>query len=133
MRVVFDTNIYISAFLFPGKYPEFLLDRALQRNFDLYISNFILEEFARVLGDKFRVSPGQTEGYLRLLRAFTITTKTKSRIDVIKESHDDNRILELAIDAKAAYLVTGDKKHLLSLGEYKGIKIVSVREFLKLL
>ena len=60
MRVVFDTNIYVSAFLFPGKYPEFILDRALQGDFDLYISNFILEEFGRVLREKFRLSPGQT-------------------------------------------------------------------------
>lgn len=133
MRVVFDTNIYISALLFPGSYPEFILDRALQGDFDLYISNFVLEEFSRILRAKFKLSSRQIEKYLRHLKAFTITVKTKSKINIIKESKDDNRILELAIDAKAAYLVTGDKKHLLPQREYKGVKIISAKNFAGLL
>ncbi len=133
MRVVFDTNIYISALLFPGKYPEFVLDRALQGDFDLYISHFVLGEFRRILQEKFRLSPSQIEKYLKHLNSFTTTIKTKSNVNVVKSNVDDNRILELALDAKAAYLVSGDKKHLLTIKIYKNIKIVSAKEFADLL
>ena len=51
---------------------------------------------------------------------------------IVKEDPSDNKFLYLAAAAKAKYLVSGDK-HLLALGEFKGIKIVSINKFLSLL
>jgi len=45
---------------------------------------------------------------------------------------DDHRILECAVAARADYLITGDKRHLQSLKHFRGIQIVSPREFIDL-
>ena len=50
---------------------------------------------------------------------------------IIKEKQDDNRILECAAEVKADFLISGDKKHLLPLKKFRGIKIVSARELIK--
>lgn len=55
--------------------------------------------------------------------------ETKSRLSVINEDPQDNRVLECAVDGEAEYIITGDK-HLLNLKSYKGIKILKVKEFL---
>jgi len=52
---------------------------------------------------------------------------------VIREKDDDNRILECALEGKAEYIISGDKRHLLPLGEYEGIRILSPDEFLRLI
>jgi predicted nucleic acid-binding protein len=54
-------------------------------------------------------------------------------IKVILHPDGDKRILECAADDNAEYIVTGDNKHILSLKEYKGIKILWPSEFAKLL
>ncbi len=52
-----------------------------------------------------------------------------SRIDTIKVDPSDNAFLECAVDGRADYIVSGDR-HLLGLGTYRGIQIISPREFL---
>ena len=52
---------------------------------------------------------------------------------MIREKDDDNRILECALEGKAEYIISGDKRHLLPLGEYEGIRILSPDEFLRLI
>ena len=63
---------------------------------------------------------------------FLHVVEPKEEIKFIKEDPKDNIILECALAAKAGYIVSGDK-HLLKLKEYKGIKIMSAREFLDIL
>ena len=55
------------------------------------------------------------------------------RIDVITAKDDDNRILECALAARAEFLVTGDKEHLLPLGSYRDTRIVTPAQFLEIL
>ena len=55
------------------------------------------------------------------------------RITVVTAKDDDNRILECAAAARAEFLVTGDKEHLLPLGSYRGTRIVTPAQFLDLL
>lgn len=55
----------------------------------------------------------------------------KVRVDEIKSDPTDNIILEAALEAKADLIISGDKKHLLSLKEFEGIKIISAADFLK--
>ncbi len=56
----------------------------------------------------------------------------KSKFKAVKEDPDDDTIIRAAYDSKSNYIVSGDK-HLLSLGEYRGIRIVNVDEMLRLL
>ena len=53
------------------------------------------------------------------------------RLAVITAKESDNRILECAVAGQAAFIVTGDRKHLLPLGEYSGIRIVSPADFVR--
>ena len=53
--------------------------------------------------------------------------------EVIESGHPDNRVLECAVAASADYLVTGDRRHLLPIGEHQGTMIVNAPRFLLLL
>ena len=55
------------------------------------------------------------------------------RLQAVPADPKDDMVVATAVAAKAEYLVTGDRKHLLSLGTYEGIQIVTPREFLELL
>ena len=67
---------------------------------------------------------------LRLLS--TVVVDPEASISIVKGSEADNRILECAVEARADFIVTGDKRHLLPLATFRGVKIVSPAEFLEL-
>jgi predicted nucleic acid-binding protein len=75
----------------------------------------------------------QSKNTIEKIRAKAILVHPKNKVSVIKEKDDDNRILECAIEGRAQYLISGDRKHLLPVKEYQGIKILSPTEFLRLL
>lgn len=128
-RVVFDTNIYISAIIFGGN-PRKCLELARNEEIALYTSRAILLELAEKLRDKFFWGEPEIKDIIIGLDIFVnIVTPTKN-LDIIKKDPDDNRILECAIEAKADNIVSGDKKHLLSLKQFQDIPILSAKEFL---
>jgi predicted nucleic acid-binding protein len=55
--------------------------------------------------------------------------KVRSTFKVIQDDHDDDIVINTAIDGKADYIVSGDS-HLLSLGRFKGIRIMTVEDML---
>ena len=128
-RVVYDTNIYISIFAFPGKPVGRLLDLALLRTVDLHVCPFILEEFKRVATFKFHFSPEETTLFEdRILGAATLVHPSE-RVSIIKAHEDDNKILECANEARAHYLVTGDRRHILPLKNFRRTRIISPSNF----
>ncbi len=131
MKVVLDTNIYISAVLF-GVNCEEILRLATLDSFELLISKNILKELKSVLREKFRWTNKQvtvTGSYIKGIATFI---KPDVSLSVIRNDVSDNRILECAVAGDAQYIVKGDKNHLLPLKKYKNIKIISPTEFLKL-
>ncbi|MBD3233073.1 MAG: putative toxin-antitoxin system toxin component, PIN family [candidate division Zixibacteria bacterium] len=130
IRVVLDTNVLISALHFGGN-PYKILVLAIRENVDMYISPFILGELELVLREKFLWSSTNIQKAISKLRNISILVAPNQRIDVIRGKDSDNRILECALEAKADYLISGDTKHILPLGQYKGVKILSPSEFLK--
>ena len=94
----------------------------------LAVSDAILDEVERVLRrDKFGWPKEEIDKAIRQITRFTEHVEPKQRIDGVKEDPTDNRILECAAANGSHYLVSGDK-HLLKLGQYQGIKIVSGTE-----
>lgn len=130
MRVVFDTNIYISALLFPNSTTSNIFKIAREKNSKLFISEFILFEIKSKLIEKFEIPESYADLILFEIRKSSHTIKPKVRMQIIKTDTKDNRILECALAAKADYLVTGDKKHILPLGKINECKIVSAKEFM---
>ena len=116
---------------FPKSKPALLLDLARMGVVELYVSPFILHELERILHAKFNVPKTQITRLIKLIHKYSHLVEPQTHISVIKEKQDDNRILECAVAAKADYLITGDKKHILPLKEYAGIKICSPAEFLQ--
>lgn len=130
IRVVLDTNIYISAILFGGN-PEVIIDLAKKGEIEVIISEFIIGEIAEILRRKFGWENWQILEVIDELREFTILVIPKERVSIISEDPIDNRILECALEGKASYIVSGDNRHLLPLREFKRIKIISVSDFLE--
>jgi putative PIN family toxin of toxin-antitoxin system len=128
--VVFDTNIFISAFVIPGSLAEKAILKIIEEEDSLLISAPIIDEILSVLSSKFGRDREELSHVAVTLSELAELVKPAKRIKLLKDE-PDNRILECAIYGKADLLVTGDKK-ILQLGEYKGIKIISLREYLEL-
>ena len=130
MRVVFDTNVYISAFVVPGSQGERAFLLARHQRFELYASVAILTETANKLRDKFGQPDEDIEAALRLVSRAARVVKPRVRLTVAADE-PDNRILECAVEAAADIVVTGDR-HLLKLKQHGGATLLRLGDFLRL-
>jgi len=128
IRVVLDTNVYISALLFGGL-PGSLLDIAFLQSFVLVISPALLDELDEKLLLKFEISVEDTAIIRGKLESIAEIISPDLVLNVVEDDPDDDRVLECAVKGDVDYIVTGDR-HLLKLGVYEGISIVTVRQFL---
>lgn len=128
MKVVFDTNILVSALVFPGGRGEAALRRIVEEQDQLVISKPILGELLGILGRKFARDAEELAHAAVFLSELGSLVKPRRRLRVVKDD-PDNRILECAIAGRADAIVTGDKA-LLGLREYQGVRILSLREYL---
>lgn len=131
MRVVLDTNVLLSALAFPGSKPDQALQRVRRGEMELFLSTFILAELERILRDKFRFTKRQTDERVAVIRRMATLVEPMERIALVTAKEDDNRILECAVAARADYLVTGDKEHLLPLRSIGTTQIVTPAAFLE--
>ena len=129
MRVVLDTTVFVSGLNFPGN-ERLVLDLARRGRFELYLSDFILQEAFGVLTREFGWDEERSADAVRILRDTATLVEPRRMPEVIEGGHADNRILECAAEASADDLVTGDRRHLLPLGEHGGATIVNAPRFL---
>ena len=134
IKAVLDTNVLVSALIRTGK-PRALFFEILRGNAQLILSRGILEELAEVAADDKIMKYVEEEDVKKFLRIIGSTAKivtVKSRLKVVKNDPSDDLFLRTAYDGGADYIVSGDR-HLLSLREFRGIKILTVNEVLDLL
>lgn len=134
IKVVLDTNVLVSALIRTGK-PRSLLFEIVRGNLQLILSRGILEELTEVAADdkiKKYVEEEDVRKFLRLIGSTAKIVTVKSRFKAVKDDPSDDLFLRTAYDGGADYIVSGDK-HLLSLNEFRGIKILTVNEILDLL
>jgi putative PIN family toxin of toxin-antitoxin system len=129
LKVVFDTNIFISAFVIPGGKAEAAYSRALRKDFTLYSSVAILTETAQKLGEKFGWQQDKITSLLKAISKVAIVIKTEPHLHHLADE-PDNRVLECAEAAGADFIVTGDK-HLLFLKHFQNSDVVRLVDFLK--
>ncbi|MBI4279460.1 MAG: putative toxin-antitoxin system toxin component, PIN family [Armatimonadetes bacterium] len=129
LRVVFDTNVYVSA-LFGGT-PEDIYRAALRGRFTLVVSPAILAELAGVLREKLGLSEADIVAYVRQIGRRASAVKPRSVLGVLTDE-PDNRVLECAVEGRADLIVSGDR-HLIGLGEFQGIPVVRPVDFLRTL
>ena len=108
MRAVFDTNIFISAFVIPGGNAEEAYMQAARGDFQLFTSVTILTETANILQTKFGWSDARVARLVGAISKTATVLKTEPLLhDLADEA--DNRILECAVLAAADFIVTGDR------------------------
>jgi putative PIN family toxin of toxin-antitoxin system len=132
MIVVLDTNIVASATYWRGK-PAHCLEAWVLGRFDLAVSHPILAEYEEVVGRLAARYPTKqpTEWLSAIKQAGRLYLP--AALPATTGDPDDEMFVECAAAAEADFLVTGDKSHLLYLGDAYGMPIVSASEFLRLL
>lgn len=131
IRIVADTNVYVSAIVF-GSTCEEILALARSGIVAINISPAIQRELRRVLRTGFQWTEAQVRVALTEVETLTSLVYPTVKLSGVVGDDDDHRILECAVAADAEFLVTGDKKDLLPLARFLEIRIVSPREFLDL-
>ena len=129
MRVVFDTNILVSALVFPGGLGEQALRRVLGETDQLVTSRAIIDELLEVLARKFERNAEELAHVAVFVSEVATVVAPRRRHRVVKDD-PDNRILECAIAGRAQVIVTGDKA-LLALERFKNIRLISLRSYLE--
>ena len=129
MKVVFDTNIFISAFVIPGAKAEAAYSHALRKDFTLYPSVAILTETAQKLEKKFGWQQDKIVSLLKAIAKVAIAIKTEPHLHHLTDE-PDNRVLECAEAVGADFIVTGDK-HLLFLKRFQNTNVIELSDFLK--
>ena len=130
-RVLFDTNVLISGYLWKGS-----ARRALQRtrtgDFTLLVSKDTVNELIRVLAyGKFGLTPEEIQPIVRDLMDISEYVEVKTEVQAIEVDPTDDIVLALAIDGSADVIVSGDH-HLLDLKEFNDIPIMTIRKFLNI-
>ena len=132
-RVVLDTNNLISALGWKKGNPRIIFQQCLSGKNILVESKNLIKEFLLVINrPKFNfISKEEKQEFLVYLFQICDLVEPKNTIKIIRDDPTDNIVLECALEGKADFIVSGDK-HLLKLKEFRGIKIVNSKEFLKI-
>ena len=128
MRVVLDSNIYVSALTLPGGNADVALSAALEGVYVVLLSEPIMGETLGVLGRKFSRDKEELARVALFLGELAERVSPRKRIGVLADE-PDNRILECAVEGRADLIVTGDRE-ILRICSFEGIEIVSLRAFL---
>ena len=129
IRVVVDTNVFISSFF--GGNPKKIIDLWKTGEITLCLSRPIIDEYVEVLQRLGLRNEHELEELLELFaRGFhcLFTAKTPS-LKIVNDDPDDDKFIECAVALKSSFIISGDK-HLISIQDYMGIKIVPPKEFL---
>ena len=135
MRVVLDTGILIAALITADTSPDRVYQAWRKKRFTLITSAWQLEEFRRASRyEKVRkfLKPAEAGNLVNGLKRHATVLKDLPDVDLSRDPYD-NPVIAMAIEGSADYLVTGDRRGLLSLKRVAGTRIVTAAEFLKIL
>jgi putative PIN family toxin of toxin-antitoxin system len=131
LRVVLDTNVLVSALAFPGEATSLILELLEAHAFKAFSSPAMLAELRRVLIKKVGWSHDAADSLVSETAEHLSIITPRMQVSEIRCKDSDNRVLECALEADADAIVTGNLKHIRPLKHYRGIAILTPREFLK--
>jgi len=123
MKVVFDTNVLLSATLWDKSEAQKLLFELIKADASIYSSVEILSEYKKVLKRDFNYTDEEIASILETVLATLTLVEPLEKVHVVEDDPEDNKIIECALAAHAEYIISYDP-HLLNLKEYRSIKIV---------
>lgn len=130
MRIVCDTNVLLSGFLFGG-HCRTIIRLVSEGRIDGFTSSALVAEIEGVLlRPKFGLTTHQVGAIMDLVRETFVSVSPAESVAVVKHDPEDDAVLEAALAASAEMVVSGDG-HLLDLGEFRGIRIVSPACFIE--
>ena len=134
IRLVLDTTTLISALGWKDGNPRKVFELCLDAKCCLIESPDLIKEFISVISrPKFNfISKEEKNEFIVSLLQICNLVEHKKKLDIVKEDPKDNIVLEAALEGKAEFIITGDN-HLLKLKEFKGIKIITPKDFLEIL
>lgn len=132
MKIVVDTNVWVSALINPNGTPAKIVNHPIP--FDLLTSAAILAELERVLHydrikKRYQLTDAAITDYLLTVRLDSEVIDVTQQVNAVERDPDDNKVLACAMQANADYIVSGDP-HLVDLESYQGIPIITPRAFL---
>lgn len=132
MILVLDTNVIVSAALFPDSVPRKAYEKAFKTG-NVITSDSTFEEVQEVMLRKKFDKYTSLEDRMTFLLNFSLRTKSIPINIIITDCSDpkDNKFLELAVSGNADYIISGDDD-LLQLNPFRGIPVITPQEFLKL-
>ena len=129
MKVVVDTNVFISGIFWKGNSNK-ILNLWKEGRITTIVSAEMLSELTKVLSDfKIKLPEDMIKQWANMILSNSILLEPKEKINAVKDDPKDNIFLEAAATGKAEYIITQDK-HLLRLRTYQGIKIIRPEELL---
>ena len=130
MRVILDTNVFISGIFFSGP-PSKILKAYADQKFQLVLSQQILDEYQRVSEDISSKFPSiDLAPIIELITVHGLFIDTHGYTLPVCEDPDDNKFIECAVASNCEIIISGDK-HLLKLSEFRGIAILNPRDFVE--
>lgn len=135
MRVVFDTNILLSALMVRGTPPDRLYEEWRHGRFQLASTERQIDELRQVVRRPFfmaRLKASEVGRMINDIRRLAVMCNTLTAVSRSPDPNDDY-LLALCQVADADYLITGDKSHLLALERHEGTRIVSAKTLVDLL
>ena len=132
MKIVLDTNIFISGIFWGGSSNKVILNWR-ERRFTPVTSLKAVSEIIKVLKDfKIKLSDDMINEWVDLIVRNSIIVEPKEKISAVKDDPKDDIFIETAVAGNVDYIVLQDN-HLLKLKEFRGIEIITPEEFNELL
>jgi uncharacterized protein len=130
-RVLCDTNVLVSAFIAGGP-PSRVVDAAIDGRIELVLADPVLDELERVLTTKLRFTVERVRdiGVLLDELASGRIPAPATTPEPITGDPDDDLILACGVDAGVQVIVSGDQRHLLPIGEHRGVRIITPQALL---
>lgn len=138
LRAVFDTNVLVSSVLLKAGKPAQAIQEWRKQRFLLIISPTLIRELRSTLGydrirRKYNLTDKDVDDIVALLDNDALIVSGVADVwGAVPDDPDDDHVLACAVDGEADVIVSGDH-HLLDLGVYRDIPIITVRDFLDLL
>ncbi len=130
-RVLCDTNVLVSAFIAGGP-PSRVVEAVIEGRIELVLADPVLDELERVLSTKLGFEAERVRDIAALLNelASELVSAPTTTPESITGDPDDDLILACAVDAGAPIVASGDRRHLLPVGEHRGVGILTPQALL---